>query len=217
MLLACKESRRLAEGKMVKMFGTFVNVETEVLWFISLNSSVFMDTFGDLMMDVYLTGADPADNCATSKWRASNRIKRLMVTSEMWIRAIDDKRNHHMMLGSDGQFKTTFINLRELSLVFVDYPRDMAGRLYQDDRKLRQADMLEEPLGWEIRVDEDFISSVRGSLGLKEDDGRIEVNVRTIQKGDDGSGGGRAEAIGDSSGGFWENLTTMMAIEGDTL
>ncbi|PVH78645.1 hypothetical protein DL98DRAFT_516660 [Cadophora sp. DSE1049] len=172
MLFACKESHEVAKAKLVKMLGTFVNVEMEVVWFKDLDPKSLMETFDDLMTDLY---------------------EKLTVTCDLWARLIDEEEQH-LMFGLSGLVWKMFPDLEELSMVFVDNPPD-TGQIYGVDRRHRQVNMLKAPAGWEAKVVEDVVPGVRDSLGFREADDRIEVVVRRLRKSNDSPERARPEAI----------------------
>ena len=149
LFLACKGSNKVAKSIVQKCFGTFINLESDSLWVNSLRYEDWVEHFmdlGDILYNLgaeYLAevGADADTPCEEElKKRALFRIKRLMVTWELWGTSLDNEGGR-MMLGRYGSFLNDFVNLEELTLVFVEYVRDEEMLLFRDDRQLRLEDV----------------------------------------------------------------------------
>jgi hypothetical protein len=177
-LLACKQSYAIAKGLILKCFGTFMNIETDVYWFNSAKAIDWPAHFENLMIDIYAAwGRDDDHSDEEMENRACANIKKMMVTWDLWDAALNHSEGD-MIYGSSGQFNNTFIHLKELVLVHINYVRDRRGYLYRDCRQLRLVDLeesqdVEVPEGEETTISEEV--NVEEDSGLEEEEDGMDM------------------------------------------
>lgn len=184
---------------MVRWFGTWFNVECDVIWMNSLKPSDMVDRFmlfTKQLWDASCFVDDDEDEEKAKRWRALGRVRRLMVTWELWEDAMQSRQRHVLFGGSaegddevvEGEL-VALEALEEVVLIMVQDVRDQNGKLLIDDRQVTVEDAEEV---WGVRnlgLMEEGKEKVERSL--RSMNGGVKFDFRLIQKGDDGLGGAR--------------------------
>lgn len=187
---ACRDSREatrlIREKEMMKAFGTWTNIYTDLLFLRSLNNTL-PRRFMNFAMDLYEAWEIEDDDIDEElKETVLSKLPRLAVCWNMWTRMLDNEDGDDLTVGGqNGLLKENFPALKELVFVYVVEPDDQERRLYRDDRVLVEDELFQ------TEAENNGLKMAREDLNYEP--GECEVVLKSLLRGDDGEGGVRAE------------------------
>lgn len=159
----------------------------------SLKKSDFVDRFfqfGRHVNDICLGGDPEDDGDEQKKFRLLFRLKRLMITWDLWAEANLGVTDPRISEERSAEF-ACMEGLAELIFVMVEYVKDEQGRLIPDKRPLTDEDLQEVSGARNSRIVREANEMVERSLRCM--DGRVQFEFKAVKRGDDGEGGARAD------------------------
>lgn len=210
LLFVCKEANKAVRNNMAYCFGTWINMSSDIIWVNSLKYNTWTRYYSDFMQELLNTsmGEEPVDK-TTFRNTAWYKVEKLMVTWELFEDAMENKYESFCCYSfSPEGIPENLPNLKELTLVFVEYIRDSQGKLYTDERKLYIEDIEEVWGARNIKTKEEIAPMIEKNFGAER---QFNVEVKLLQRGDDGPGGARAN-LGPQERSFF-NMTEMLVAE----
>ncbi|KAE8451818.1 hypothetical protein EG329_002658 [Mollisiaceae sp. DMI_Dod_QoI] len=204
---ACRESRdstrALRERRFMKVFGTWTNLYSDLLW-INTFHAILSRRFMNFCMDLYEVWDNPNgdEDRDDLDGQALTKLPRLAVSWEMWEGMLE-----RVIMGDDlsvggegGLLRKNFKGLKELVLVQIEEVMDQGGKLYRDERVLVEDELLDATPSESLPNPGSALE--RTCENLKFAPGECEVRLKRLQRGNDGVGGVRSEYIFTDPGFF---------------
>lgn len=159
------------------------------------------------LMNVKFGPQEENDRFQNTAWA---NIKHLMVTWELLEQAYQEKDENPFSVRrfSPSALPENFVNLKKLTLVFVEYIRDASRRMYTDNRELVMDDLEGITGARNLKTVMEIQPKIDYMFGK---DRELDVEIKLLKRGNDGPGGVRYGIRPSDM--IWLNLTEVMVLE----